>query len=149
MVTRPPWRLLESRYGDALPAADHGSGLRLRGGQCRGAEPLALVAAQLDQAPDRGAPVAPRIWAWRPTVPLPSEPQGHRLSARVARRNDPVRRQPVALGPGGRARSRRIPRPAGHRGAGAQRVPAGRRAALPADPAAAQLLLVRDATAGK
>ena len=32
------------------PAADHGPGLRFRGGQCRGAEPLADVAAELDQA---------------------------------------------------------------------------------------------------
>src|SRR5437764_14249691 len=100
MVTRPQWRLLARRSGDAVPAADHGSGLRLRGGQRRGAEPIAVITIELDQAADRGAPVAPRIWAWRPTVPLPSEPQGHRLSARVARRDDPVRRQSVALGPG-------------------------------------------------
>ena len=36
-------------------------GLRLRGGQCRGAEPLAFVAAELGQAADRGAPLAARF----------------------------------------------------------------------------------------
>ena len=57
-------------------------------------------------------------------VPLSVQPQGHRLSARMGGRDDPVRRQSVALGAGGRARSVGVPRPAGHRGAGPQRLPA-------------------------
>src|SRR5947208_3336479 len=54
MVVRPQWRLLPRRCRPALSAADHGPGLRLRGSQCRGAEPLALIALELDQALDRG-----------------------------------------------------------------------------------------------
>ena len=54
MVARPQWRVLARRSGEPLSAADHGSGLRVRGGQCRGADALAGVAAELDQAADRG-----------------------------------------------------------------------------------------------
>ena len=68
--------------GAPLSAADHGPGLRLRGGQCRGAEPLALIAAELDQAADRGAPLAARVRARHAALPLSRQPQGHRLSAR-------------------------------------------------------------------
>ena len=84
-----------------LSAADHGSGLRVRGGQCRGAEPLALLAAELDQAADRGAPHAPGARARHAAVPLSGQPQGHRLSARMGRRDDP-RASPIC-----RARPRR------------------------------------------
>ena len=45
--------------------------------------PLAVVAAELDQAADRGAPHAPRVRARHVAVPVPDQPQGHRLSARM------------------------------------------------------------------
>src|SRR5207302_4611211 len=102
----------------------------------------ALLAAELDQAADRGAALAPRAGARRVAVSLPGEPQGDRLSARVAGRDDPVRRQPVAHRPGGRARPRRVPRPAGRRGLGAQRLSEDWRIDLPAHLAAAKFLLV-------
>ena len=48
-------RLLPLRPGAALPADDHGSGLRLRGGQCRSAIAQSGLAAELDQTADIGA----------------------------------------------------------------------------------------------
>ena len=43
-------------------AADHGPGLRLRGGQRRGADARARLAAELDEAHDRGAPARSRAF---------------------------------------------------------------------------------------
>ena len=128
-----------------LSAADHGSGLRLRGGQCRGAEPLAVFAAELDEAADRRAPIAPRLRPRHIALSLSLEPQGHRLSAQPGRRDHPVRRQPVAFASGGRARPRGVSRPAARRIARAQRLPDHRRPPISADPAGPQFLLVRAA----
>ena len=83
VVVRPQRRVLARRSGGPVSAADHGPGLRVRGGQCRGADALAGVAAELDQAADRGAPHAPRVRARHAALPVPEQPQGHRLSARV------------------------------------------------------------------
>jgi hypothetical protein len=46
-----------------VPAADHGPGLRLPGGQRRGAAARAGLAAELDQADDRRAPQLPGVRA--------------------------------------------------------------------------------------
>ncbi len=54
-------RLLARRSAAALPAADHGSDLRLRGGQRRGAAARAGVAAQLDAPHAGGAQGVPRV----------------------------------------------------------------------------------------
>ncbi len=48
-------RLLARRSAAAVPAADHGSDLRLRGGERRGADPRPLLAAELDEAHAAGA----------------------------------------------------------------------------------------------
>src|SRR5262249_22197108 len=85
VVVRPQWRIFPRRPGPTLPAADYGLGLWFRGRQCRGTEPLALIAAELDQAADRRPSLAARVRPRHPTVPLPLEPQGHRLSARFWR----------------------------------------------------------------
>ena len=143
MVVRPQRRVLAGRSGEPLSAADHGFGLRVRGGQRRGAEPLALVPAQLDEAADRRPPLAARFWPRHVALPLSGKPESHRLSARIRRRDHPVRRQPVPLAAGGRARSVGISRPAAGRAARAQRLSGDRRASLSADPARAQLFLVR------
>ena len=45
----------------ALPAGDHGPGLRLPGGQRRGAAGRGRLAAELDAADDRGPQAAPRL----------------------------------------------------------------------------------------
>jgi len=45
----PQWRLLPRRPGQALRPDDHGPGLWLRGGQCRGAVAQSVVAAQRHQ----------------------------------------------------------------------------------------------------
>ena len=144
VVVRPQWRLLARRSGAALPAADHGPGLRLRGGQCRGAEPLALVAAELDEAADRRAPLAARLRPRHLALSLSGEPQGHRLSARTTATRSSCASSTC------RARRRRSSsissefrgRYAG-RAARPQRLSADRRPPLSADPAGAQLLLVR------
>ena len=52
---RPQRRLLARRPAAAVPAADPGPDLRLRGGQRRGAGARAVVAAELDAPPARGA----------------------------------------------------------------------------------------------
>ena len=52
----------------------------------------------------------------------PCQPQGHRLSARIGRRDHPLRRQSVALSAGGGARSFGVPRPPAGRAARAQRL---------------------------
>ncbi len=74
-----------SRADPAQPvsAADHGPRLRVRGGQCRGADALARVALKLDQAADRGASHPPIVRARHAALPLSEQSQGHRLSARV------------------------------------------------------------------
>ena len=56
-------RLLALRSGTALSAGDHGPGLRLRGGQCRGAVAQPVLAAELDQETDLRAQVAIRCSA--------------------------------------------------------------------------------------
>ena len=56
MESGPQRRLLARRPAAPVPAADHGSDLRLRGGQRRGAGARPFVAAQLDEAHARGAP---------------------------------------------------------------------------------------------
>ena len=57
----PQRRLLARRSAAALPAADHGPGLRLRGGERRGAAARPGVAAQLDEAHARHAQGEPRV----------------------------------------------------------------------------------------
>ncbi len=47
----------------AVPADDHGPGLRLRGGQRRGAIAQSGVAAELDQTPDIGPQIEQGIWS--------------------------------------------------------------------------------------
>ena len=79
---------------------------------------------------------------------LSAEPQDLRLSARARGRHRAVRRQPRALGAGGRAESGRVQRPRSGRAARAQPVSADRRPALHADPAGLWLLLVRAAGGG-
>ena len=58
MEPGPQRGVLARRSAAAVPAADHGPDLRLRGGQRRGAAARAVVAAQLDAADDRGAQAA-------------------------------------------------------------------------------------------
>jgi maltose alpha-D-glucosyltransferase/alpha-amylase len=140
---RTPMQWSFDRNGAALPAADHGSGLWFRGGQCRGAEPLAFVTLELGQAAHRGTSVATRFRPGDPAVSLPVEPQGHRLYPRLWRRNRPVRRQFVAHSASGRTRFVRVARPPTSRTARAQRLSANWRIAVSPYIARLQLLLVR------
>ena len=106
--------------------------------QARDAE----LAAQLDEAHARRAQDQPRLRPRQAQLPAARQPQDPRLPARVRRRRDPVRGQPVALGAAGRARPVALQGPRAGRAARAHAVPADRRAALPADPARLRLLLV-------
>ncbi len=65
-------RLLARRRRAALRAAHHRSGLRLQRGQRRGAGTVAVLAPQLDEADDRAAQAAHRLW-----------PRHHRVPARA------------------------------------------------------------------
>ena len=84
----------------------------------------------------------PRVRPRHARVPAARQPQDPRLPARVRRRGDPVRGQPVARGAAGRARPRALQGPRAGRAARPHRVPADRRAAVPADATGARLLLV-------
>ena len=110
MEPRPQRRLLARRSAAAVPAADHGSDLRLPGDQRRGAIARPELAAQLDAAHAGGAQHQPRLRPRHAHLPAPGQSQGARLPARARRRHDPVRGQPVALGAAGRARPRRASR---------------------------------------
>ncbi len=89
VVGRPQRRLLPRQPAAALPAADHGPGLRLPGDQRRGAGARPVLAPQLDAAHHSGAQAAPGVRARDDPVRLPAQPQGHRLSARARGRGDP------------------------------------------------------------
>src|SRR5260370_15959680 len=143
MVLRPQWRLFPCRPCPVVSAADHGSGLWVRGGQCRGAEPLAFIVVELGQAAGRGAPLAARFWLWHPELPLPVQSQSHCLYARLWRRDRSLRRQFVADSPGSGTRPLGLARPPAGRASRAQRFSADRRTAVPPHLAGLQLLLVR------
>ena len=59
----PQRRVLARRSAAAVPAADHGPGVRLRGRQRRGADARPVVAAQLDAAHAGGAQEQPGVRA--------------------------------------------------------------------------------------
>ena len=72
-------RLLARRSGAALLPGHHGSGLRLRGDQRRGAGALAVLAAALDEADDRAAQAAPGVRPRLDRVHPHRQPQGAHL----------------------------------------------------------------------
>ncbi len=104
MVARPQRGLLARRPGQAVPAGDHGPGLRLRRGERRGAVALFGLAAQLDAPADRGAAQLQGVRARHHHLPVPLQPQGDGLSARIRGRDHPVRGQLLARAAGRGAR---------------------------------------------
>ena len=145
MVVGSQRRVLHLRSAAALPAADHGPDLRLQHGQRRGAGPLALQPAQLDEAPDRRLQAAQLVRARHAEVPLPRQPQSACLSPRARRRVAALHREPVARGAGGGTGSLALQGARAGGTAGPFALPADRRPALSADPARLRLLLVRPA----
>ncbi len=87
----------------AVPAVDHRSGVPLPVDQRRRPAEQPALAAVVDEAPDRAAPAAPGVRARLAHIPAPGEPAHRRVHARVRRREDPRRRQHVALRPVRRA----------------------------------------------
>src|ERR1700757_453404 len=143
VVVGPQRRIFPSRPGAPLFATDHGLGLWVRGGQCRGAKPLSIVSAELAQTTDRSTPVAACFWTRYLAVSLSLEPEGDCLFARLWRRDRTLCRQLVALSASGRTRFWGGAGGAADRVAGAQRIPADRRTALYAHVARLHLFLVR------
>ena len=124
-----------------LPPLD-GPGLRLPGGQHRGAAAAAELAAALAASPDRPAQGSSGVRARHLRGAAAREPAHLRPRAHLRGRHRALRPQPGPLGAGGRARPVAL---GGLRAGGDVRphaLPAHRRAALPADDGAARILLV-------
>ena len=79
--------------------------------QRRGPGTQSLVAAALDQAPDRRAQELQGLRPRQHPIPRTRQPQDPRLCARVGERNDPVRGQSLAHRPAGGTRPRRLQGP--------------------------------------
>ena len=120
---------------------DHGSDLRLPGGERRGAEPRSGLAAQLDAAHSRRAPPAPVLRPRHARIRAAAEPQDHRVRAHLRRRDRAVRREPVADRAGRRAGPVEVQGPRAGRADGPQRVSADRRSAVFPDARGARILL--------
>ncbi|MNC84446.1 hypothetical protein D3C83_00010 [compost metagenome] len=142
-------RILQGRPATAVPAADHGRDLWLRGRQRRGAIARAELAVELDAPAARGQKDEPCFRPRQADVPRPGQPQDTRVRSRVRRRSDPVRGEPGTLGAARGAEPVAVPRPGAGRADGADAVPADRRIALPADAAVVRLLLVSARRAGR
>ena len=99
---------------------------------------LQLDAAHARRAQDAARPSAAARFAFL----QPGQPQDPRVPARVRRRSDPVRRQPVARPRSRSSSTSRASRAACRSSARPHAVPADRRAAVPADAAGLRLLLV-------
>ena len=114
---------LPLRPGPPLPADDHGPGLRLRGGQCRGTVPQPGVPPELDQAADLGAQEPQCV---RPGIATFIRPANRSVLVcpAIRERRRAVRGQPVALGPGGGDRPVALARPRSVRAAGRTAFPA-------------------------
>jgi trehalose synthase len=142
MVTGSQWWLLARRSCRAHAAAHHGSALRLRGGQCRVAEPRPAFAAELDAPHVGGAAATSRARPRVAALPLPEKPENSRLLSRICRRDNSMRREPVAKRASGRARLVGIQWTRTDRAQQWIAVPADRAADLSADASALRLLLV-------
>ncbi len=124
-------------------AADHGSHLRLRLGERRGAVARAVVTAELDAPHARGSQ---NLQSLRPRhVRAAAARQSHdpRLSAPLREPSHSLCRESQTLRTGRRARSRALSRPRSRRDDRPLVVPADRRPTLHADAAGLRVLLVR------
>ena len=101
---RPQRRLLARRLRAALRAAAHGPGLRLPGGQRRGAAAHPDQPAALAAALHLAAQGAPRVRLRHVRAARAEQPAHLRPHPPLRGRRDAVRAQPRALGPGGGAR---------------------------------------------
>ena len=108
----PQRRVLARRPAAALPAADHGPDLRLRGRQRRGADARPVLAPQLDEAHARRAQGEPaRSAAGRSRSCGPGNRKILAYLREYGDDADPVRGEPRALGAAGRARPRALQGP--------------------------------------
>ncbi len=147
VVARPQRRLLARESVVAGAAGDHGSAVRLRRGQRRDAGHGSALDAELDAPHARDPLAAPGVRSRRAAHPVAGQSQGARLSARASRRrrqrrDDPVRRERVALRAAGRTRAVGVQRARAGRDDRRLDVSRDRRAAVRADAAAVRLLLV-------
>ncbi len=100
------WRVLPLRPYAAVPADDHGPGLRLRGGQRRGAIAQSGIPAELDQTPAIGPQIEQGVWPRIAYVYPPGKPLRARLRAAIRKRSRALCRESVPLGTGRRDRPR-------------------------------------------
>src|SRR5581483_2228363 len=139
---RPQRRLLAGGFPAALPAAADGSGLRLPGGERRGAAPPAELAPALAAPPDCPAQGSSGLRARNLRGATPGKPTDLRPCAHLRGRHCAVRAQPRPVGAGGRARPLALGR---HDPGGDVRpnaVPADRGAVLSAHARPPRVLLV-------
>ena len=101
---RPQRGLLARRLGAALPAAADGPGLRLPGGERRGAAAHADVAPALAAPLHRAPQGASGVRARHVRAAAPGQPEDLRARPPLGGRHRALRPQPRALGAGGRAR---------------------------------------------
>ena len=141
----PQRRLLAGQPAAALQPRRDGSGVRLRGGQRRGAAGRFQLAAALDAQHDRAPQAVPRLRPRIARVPAPVEPQGARVSAALRRRARAVRRESLALRAAGRTGPVRVRRHAPRGNARLRRVPRHRQAAVRADARPVRVHVVRAA----
>ena len=102
---RPQRRILARRSGAPLCRADHGSGLRLSGGERRSAGAIRLFDAALDEAADRPAQTVQGLRTRHAGVPADAESQGDRLPPALRQRAGPLHLESGADAATGRARS--------------------------------------------
>src|SRR5262249_4121321 len=142
------WWVLRWRPYAAVPADDHGPGLRLRGGQRRSAIAQSGVPAELDQTPDIGSQVEQGIWPRIADIYQSNKPLGPCLRAAIRKRSCALCRQSVALGAGRRDRPSPLARPRAVRIARPNELSADRRGSLSCDSWALWILLVPAPRAG-
>jgi hypothetical protein len=109
----------------APPVVD--PGVRLPGGQRRGARTIAVLAVELDEAADRLAPAAPGVRPRHTRVRLLLEPEGARLPAAGCRRDGAGPGESVENSAAGGGRSVVVLRTHSGGDAGTDRVPASHR----------------------
>jgi maltose alpha-D-glucosyltransferase / alpha-amylase len=141
-VRTPKCRVLARRLRPALRAAADGPRVRLPGRQRRGPAAHADVAAALAQALHRPAQGASGLRPGRVHPARAVKPEDLRPRPRLRGGRRPLRAQRRPLGTGRGARSVSLRRALARGDAGANALPADRRAALPADARPAGVVLV-------
>ena len=139
---RPERRLLARRLGAALPAAADGSGLRLPGGERRGAAAHADLVPALDAPFHRASEGASGLRARNLRAAAAGEPEDLRACPPLGGGHRALRAQSRALRPGRRARPEGVRRYGARGDVRTDPLPCDRGAVVSVDACAARFLLV-------